>query len=152
MLQSFPIQDNQRSVEGMAQQMPKLAMVVPLVRTDVSNWIIGSLRKLFRPHRYTPKNPPSTRGSRNPLHYFCKLEKIYLPISSASSNGQLSTLLNPVRIVLHKPSNNHVIFHELCHLIEHNHSRKFFDLLTKIYPDWKRWRDHLNENIEVRLV
>ena len=60
--------------------------------------------------------------------------------------------LNPELVAALKPSIDYVIFHELCHLVEHNHSRKFFDLLTKVYPDWKRWRDHLNENIEVRLV
>ena len=60
--------------------------------------------------------------------------------------------LNPELVAAPKLSIDYVISHELCHLIEHNHSRNFFNLLTKIYPDWKRWRDHLNENIEVRLV
>ena len=60
--------------------------------------------------------------------------------------------LNPELVAAPKLSIDYVICHELCHLVEHNHSRNFFDLLTKIYPDWKRWRDHLNENIEVRLV
>ena len=60
--------------------------------------------------------------------------------------------LNPELVAAPKLSIDYVIFHELCHLIEHNHSRRFYDLLTKVYPEWKRWRDYLNENIEVRLV
>ena len=60
--------------------------------------------------------------------------------------------LNPELVGAPKLCIDYVIFHELCHLIEHNHSKRFFDVLTKVYPDWKRWRDHLNENIEVRLV
>lgn len=60
--------------------------------------------------------------------------------------------LNPELIAAPKPSIDYVILHELCHLLEHNHSTRFYNLLTKAYPDWKRWRDYLNENIEVRLV
>ena len=60
--------------------------------------------------------------------------------------------LNPELVAAPKLSIDYVIFHEICHLIEHNHRRRFYDLLTKVYPDWRRWRDYLNENIEVRLV
>ena len=69
---------------------------------------------------------------------------------SCTKTGKI--YLNPELVAAPKLSIDYVIFHELCHLIEHNHSRRFFELLSKVYPDWKRWRDHLNENIEVRLV
>jgi len=60
--------------------------------------------------------------------------------------------LNPELIAAPKPSIDYVIIHELCHLVEHNHSTRFYELLTKVYPEWKRWRDYLNETIEVRMV
>lgn len=39
---------------------------------------------------------------------------------------------------------DYVIAHELCHLRELNHSRRFYDLLTTVMPDWKSRRAILN--------
>ena len=60
--------------------------------------------------------------------------------------------LNPELVSAPKKCIDYVILHELCHLVEHNHSRRFYRLLDKVYPEWKKWRDFLNENIEVRIV
>ena len=69
---------------------------------------------------------------------------------SCTKEGKI--YLNPGLIAAPKPCIDYVIFHELCHLIEHNHSSRFYALLTKVYPNWKKWRDYLNENIEVRMI
>ena len=69
---------------------------------------------------------------------------------SCTKEGKL--YLNPELIAAPKPCIDYVILHELCHLREHNHGPRFYSLLQKVYPDWKKWRDYLNENIEVRLV
>jgi len=60
--------------------------------------------------------------------------------------------LNPKLVTAPKVCIDYVIFHELCHTKEHNHSSRFYALLSRVYPDWKKWRDYLNENIEVRIV
>jgi hypothetical protein len=36
------------------------------------------------------------------------------------------------------------MMHELCHLKEHNHSRRFYTLLNRVLPDWKEKRERLN--------
>jgi len=38
-----------------------------------------------------------------------------------------------------------VIVHELCHLLEFNHSPRFYRLMTRAMPDWKRWDRMLTE-------
>ena len=60
--------------------------------------------------------------------------------------------LNPKLVAAPKACIDYVIFHELCHTKEHNHSSRFYALLSRVYPNWKKWRDYLNENIEVRIV
>ncbi|MEQ9246136.1 MAG: M48 family metallopeptidase, partial [Nitratireductor sp.] len=46
---------------------------------------------------------------------------------------------------------DYVIAHELCHLREHNHSVRFFELLTRAMPDWKRIKMRLDDMAEVLL-
>lgn len=41
---------------------------------------------------------------------------------------------------------DYVILHELCHLKELNHSKRFYDLMTRILPDWKIKRLALNRS------
>lgn len=40
---------------------------------------------------------------------------------------------------------DYVIIHELCHLKELNHSRRFWRLLRQVLPDWERLREALNQ-------
>lgn len=39
----------------------------------------------------------------------------------------------------------YVMIHELCHLIEFNHSKKFKELMDKYCPNWKEIKKRLNE-------
>lgn len=41
---------------------------------------------------------------------------------------------------------NYVIIHEMCHLVEMNHSKSFWDLVEKIYPEYKTAKLWLKEN------
>ena len=43
-----------------------------------------------------------------------------------------------------KPYIDYVIVHELCHLVEHNHGRRFYRLLDRMMPDWRTQRERLN--------
>ena len=57
--------------------------------------------------------------------------------SYTSSN---KIVINPELIKASSPCIEYVFIHELCHLIERNHSKKFYNLLEQIAPDWKHWK------------
>lgn len=62
---------------------------------------------------------------------------------SCSPAGRIT--LNTDLIRADKSSIAYVILHELCHLIEPNHSRRFYRLLSYILPDWKRRKEKLEK-------
>jgi predicted metal-dependent hydrolase len=63
---------------------------------------------------------------------------------SCSTRGTLSfnwrLVLAPFDVL------DYVVVHELCHLREPNHSRRFWKLVESRRPDWRRQRDWLNEH------
>ncbi len=61
---------------------------------------------------------------------------------NCSKSGVLT--LNKDLIKTPKSCIEYVITHELCHLIEQNHSPKFYALLDKNLPDWKTRKEQLN--------
>ncbi len=44
---------------------------------------------------------------------------------------------------------DYVVVHELCHLLEHNHSPKYWRIVEKITPNWKNYRDWLRHNSDI---
>ncbi len=68
---------------------------------------------------------------------------------SCSSKGAL--MLNPHLIKAPKECIDYVILHELCHIEEHNHSDKFWRLLTQVMPNWKEVKAKLDDMAELYL-
>lgn len=60
---------------------------------------------------------------------------------SCSVNGRV--LLNPELIKAPKACIEYVIIHELCHLVHRDHTKAFFELQQREFPDWKKWKDKL---------
>ncbi len=64
---------------------------------------------------------------------------------SLSADGQLT--LNPRLIQAPRSSIEYVIVHELCHLIEHSHSGKFYSVLEEMLPDWQERKNKLEVSL-----
>lgn len=45
--------------------------------------------------------------------------------------------MNTYLAIMPEPIIDHVMLHELCHLIHPNHSKHFYNVMTMIMPDWK---------------
>ncbi len=69
---------------------------------------------------------------------------------SCSPAGRLS--LNPALIKAPAHCIEYVLLHELCHLVEHNHSKSFYALLGRYCPSWKAWKQELDGYAEQLLV
>ncbi len=52
--------------------------------------------------------------------------------------------LNLALIKLEPKLIDYVVVHELCHIIEQNHSSRFYALMNKILPNWKELKQELN--------
>ena len=63
---------------------------------------------------------------------------------SCSSKGDVSYNWK----IMQAPSsvNDYVVIHELCHLIEHNHSSKFWNMVEKYCPEWRESKEWLKRN------
>lgn len=42
---------------------------------------------------------------------------------------------------------DHVVLHELCHLVQPNHSRHFYNIMTMVMPDWKERRAAIEQYV-----
>jgi hypothetical protein len=63
---------------------------------------------------------------------------------TCSADGIIT--LNPLLMRAQARCIDYVVAHEVCHLREHNHSPKFYELQDALYPGWQRVRRHLNEH------
>jgi hypothetical protein len=61
---------------------------------------------------------------------------------SCSYDGEIT--LNPRLMQAPYDCIDYVILHELCHLKEHNHSKRFYRLLDQVLPDWRERKKKLN--------
>ena len=68
-----------------------------------------------------------------------------MPTRWGSCTPKGKIILNPELIKAPKGCIEYVIIHELCHLIYHDHTKKFIELQIKEMPDWEKWKMRLEK-------
>lgn len=69
---------------------------------------------------------------------------------SCSPSGSIN--LNPFLIRAPRECVDYVLIHEICHLREHNHSKRYYDLLEQHHPDWQKVKARLDGMAELLLA
>ncbi|ELA8169754.1 M48 family metallopeptidase [Vibrio vulnificus] len=119
----------------------KTAMVKALVR----NWYKVRAERIFH-ERLSELLPQATWVAGIPSFRVLPMSKQW---GSCSAKGTL--MLNPHLIKAPKECIDYVILHELCHIAEHNHSDRFWRLLTSVMPNWKEVKSRLDGMAELYL-
>ncbi len=111
------------------------------VMTDEQFARLKKLAKAYIPQRiayYAPLVGVASRVSRISIR--CQKTRW----GSCTSNGSIS--INCLLMLAPKEVLDAVIVHELCHLIEMNHSQRFYANVTRVYPEYKKWYKWLKDN------
>ncbi len=61
-----------------------------------------------------------------------------------SCSAQGHVMLNAMLVQAPPECTDYVVLHELCHLREMNHSRRFYAILTRLMPNWKVYSEKLD--------
>jgi predicted metal-dependent hydrolase len=115
------------------------------VKPLVDKWYQHKAKAIFH-ERLNKMLPKATWVTDIPSFRVMAMKKQW---GSCSTKGNL--MLNPHLIKAPKECIDYVILHELCHIAEHNHSEKFWRLLTQVMPNWKEIKAKLDDMAELYL-
>ncbi len=116
-----------------------------LVRTALSDWYRESARATFAVRLEAIGG--SLRWVRSlPA---IRLQAMKVQWGSCSPAGRLT--LNPHLVKAPRECVDYVLLHELCHLKEHNHARRFYQLLDMHMPRWQQRKARLDSMAEILL-
>ena len=115
------------------------------VKPLVDKWYQHKTKAIFH-ERLNKMLPKATWVTDIPSFRVMAMKKQW---GSCSTKGNL--MLNPHLIKAPKECIDYVILHELCHIAEHNHSEKFWRLLTQVMPNWKEVKAKLDDMAEMYL-
>jgi len=117
------------------------------VRTVLQNWYRQRAQKVLTERfQLIKERAPWAKDRLIPL----KLRKMKRTWGNCSSKGLIK--LNTHLIKAGLPVIDSVIAHELCHLEEMNHGKKFYILLESLNPNWRRDRNSLRTEGNVYLL
>jgi predicted metal-dependent hydrolase len=112
------------------------------IRCDLDAWYRQRARELFAarlaavaaPLRWVKQLPPT------------RLQFMTVQWGSCSPSGRIT--LNPLLVKAPRECIDYVLLHELCHLLHHNHSPKFYRTLDRHMPNWRAVKEKLDNMAE----
>lgn len=104
------------------------------------------MRQWYRKHAKVLFQEYLDKGVSRMKHHGIKIPTLVIRTmkrrwGSCTKTGKI--LLNPELIKTPSDCIEYVVMHELCHLVEHNHTDRFYRLLSSYMPDWKRIKERL---------
>ncbi|KAF5076076.1 hypothetical protein DSECCO2_164920 [anaerobic digester metagenome] len=132
------IQDNNIKKSTVHFNESKFIISIPANTANIQLEIQGALDMFFRQRAKEKITPRVSKWSKLcGLNYnqlkFQKLEKRW-----GSCTNTDNILINYLAIKLPFSLIDYLIIHELCHTVEKNHSKRFYTILSKHLPNWKR--------------
>ncbi|MHB1191944.1 MAG: M48 family metallopeptidase [Longimicrobiales bacterium] len=112
-----------------------------VVRRLMERWYLDHAKSTFqrRMDRLVETVPALRLTSSPPLI----IRKLTHRWGSCSAEGRI--LMNVDGVRLSVALIDYLLVHELCHLREPHHGRRFWRLLDRCMPGWERWRDQLDQ-------
>ncbi|WP_259372424.1 M48 family metallopeptidase [Ideonella azotifigens] len=112
------------------------------IRGALDAWYRQRARELFAvrlaavaaPLRWVKQLPPT------------RLQFMTVQWGSCSPSGRIT--LNPLLVKTPRECIDYVLLHELCHLLHHNHSPKFYQALNRHMPNWQAVKEKLDNMAE----
>lgn len=112
------------------------------IRSALDAWYRRRARELFAdrlatvaaPLRWVQQLPPT------------RLQFMTVQWGSCSPAGCIT--LNPLLVKAPRECIDYVLLHELCHLLHHNHSTRFYRTLDRHMPNWRAVKEKLDNMAE----
>jgi predicted metal-dependent hydrolase len=111
-------------------------------RVLVRRWMRQRAREVLKKRYEEAWLTMAALGIEPPPLMICPMKKRW---GSHTSSGRV--LLNDMLIAARRDCIDYVIVHELCHVVEPNHSPRFFRLLNRHMPDWERRKELLEKSM-----
>lgn len=110
-------------------------------RTLVRRWLRARANAILRERFDATASVMTNLAVQRPTLRIMAMKKRW---GSHTKSG--SILLNELLVTARRECIDYVIVHELCHVVEPNHSSQFFRLLRRFMPDWERRKELLERS------
>ncbi len=112
------------------------------IKTLVRRWMRERAHRVLHERFKAIAGPMATAlGIEMPPLRICPMQKRW---GSHTLSGRV--LLNDSLVAARRDCIDYVIVHELCHVVERNHSPRFLRLLRRFMPDWERRKELLERS------